>query len=54
MRIRTRKPAFFKDEDLADLPPLTRLFFQGLWPMADRDGRLENRPRLIKAEVLLL
>lgn len=52
MRIRTVKPAFFKDEDLADLPPLTRLLFQGLWLMADRDGRLENRPRLIKAEVL--
>jgi hypothetical protein len=52
MRIRTVKPAFFKDEDLGDLPPLTRLLFQGLWLMADRDGRLEDRPRLIKTEVL--
>jgi hypothetical protein len=52
MRIRTVKPAFFKDEELAELPPITRLLFQGLWLMADRDGRLEDRPRFIKVEVL--
>lgn len=52
MRIRTIKPEFFKDEDLAELPPVCRLLFTGLWCMADREGRLEDRPKLIKIEVL--
>src|SRR3990167_2736659 len=52
MRIRTVKPMFFKDEDLADHPPLTRILFQGLWCLADKEGRLEDRPRYIKVEVL--
>ena len=29
-RIRYLKPDFFLDEDVAHLPPLVRLFFQGL------------------------
>jgi hypothetical protein len=29
-RIRTIKPEFFTDEDIAKLPPLTRIAFQGL------------------------
>lgn len=52
MRIRSIKPSFFKDEDLAELPPIVRLLFIGLWGLADKEGRLEDRPRLIKAEVL--
>lgn len=52
MRIRTIKPDFFKNEDVAGLKPLTRILFQGLWCMADRRGRLEDRPKRIKAEVL--
>lgn len=51
-RLRTLKPSFFKNEDLAALPPLTRLLFEGLWCLADREGRLEDRPARIKAEVL--
>jgi hypothetical protein len=50
-RARNIKPGFFKNEQLADLAPITRLFFIGLWTIADRDGRLENRPKRIKAEV---
>lgn len=50
-RARNIKPGFFKNEDLADLDPHTRLLFVGLWTMADREGRLENRPRKIKAEL---
>lgn len=34
------------------MPPLTRILFAGLWTLADRAGRLENRPKRIKAEVL--
>lgn len=50
-RIRTIKPAFFKDERLAEQPFEYRLLFAGLWLLADREGRLEDRPKRIKAEV---
>lgn len=50
-RIRTIKPGFFKNEELADLPAMTRLFFIGLWTQADRAGRLEDRPKRLKAEI---
>jgi hypothetical protein len=50
MRIRTVKPCFFKDEELADLGPYAMLLFEGLWCMADSEGRLEDRPRRIKVE----
>ena len=52
MRIRSIKPDFFKDDELAALPPLARLLFVGLWCMADCEGRLEDRPSRIRAEVL--
>lgn len=52
MRSRNIKPGFFRNESLATLPPLTRILFQGLWCIADRAGRLENRPRRIKADIL--
>ena len=51
-RARNIKPGFFTNDELADLPPLGRLLFIGLWTVADREGRLEDRPRRIKAEVL--
>lgn len=51
-RIRTVKPSFYKDEDLAEIAPLGRILFQGLWGLADREGRLEDRPKFIKAEIL--
>lgn len=52
MRIRSIKPDFFKDDELAALPALTRILFVGLWCAADCEGRLEDRPARIKAEVL--
>lgn len=52
MRARNLKPGFFKNEYLAECSPLARLLFAGLWCMADREGRLEYRPKRIKAEVL--
>jgi len=52
MRARNLKPGFFKNEMLAELDPLVRILFAGLWGLADRDGRLEDRPKRIKAEVL--
>ena len=50
-RIRGLKPEFFKDEDLVELPPDIRLFYAGLWCYADRDGRLEYRPKYLKSEI---
>lgn len=51
-RIRTIKPQFFFNEDLAALAPLTRLFFIGLWTQVDREGRCEDRPARLKANLL--
>jgi hypothetical protein len=51
-RSRNLKPGFFKNELLADLSPLTRLFFQGIWCEADRRGILEDRPKRLKADIL--
>jgi hypothetical protein len=51
-RARTIKPGFFTNDTLAEIPPLGRLLFAGLWTIADRAGRLEDRPRKIKAEIL--
>jgi len=52
MRTRSIKPGFFNNDILGDLPPLTRILFIGLWCMADREGRLEDRPKRIKKELL--
>jgi hypothetical protein len=51
-RARLLKPGFFTNDVLAELPATGRILFAGLWTLADRDGRLEDRPRKIKAEVL--
>lgn len=50
-RARNIKPGFFKNEDLAECSPWARLCFAGLWVLADRDGRLEDRPKRIKGEL---
>lgn len=50
-RSRLLKPGFFKNEHLAQLSAHTRLCFAGLWLLADRDGRLEDRPMRLKAEI---
>jgi hypothetical protein len=50
-RARNIKPGFFRNEQLVDLPFSTRLLFIGLWMLADREGRLEDRPKRIKMEV---
>lgn len=50
-RSRLLKPGFFKNEHLAQLSPHARLCFAGLWLLADREGRLEDRPMRLKAEI---
>ena len=50
-RIRHIKPDFFFDEAVAELKPLARLLYIGLWCLADREGRLEDRPAQIKVRL---
>lgn len=50
-RARNIKPGFFKNEDLAECSPWARLCFAGLWTLADREGRLEDRGKRIKGEL---
>ena len=51
-RSRNIKPGFFTNDVLGDLPALTRLLFAGIWTLCDREGRLADRPKKIRAEVL--
>jgi hypothetical protein len=51
MRSRNIKPGLFKNELLGTADPLLTLLFEALWCIADREGRLEDRPLRIKAEV---
>ena len=50
-RARILKPGFFSNEDLCELPAFARLLFAGLWTLADKKGRLDDRPKRIKAEL---
>ena len=50
-RARNIKPGFFRNADLVELSFEERLLFIGLWTLADRDGRLEDRPKQIKMEL---
>ena len=51
VRSRNIKPGFFKNEVLATLPLEARFVFIGLWCLADREGRLEDRPQRIGIEI---
>ncbi|QAY93670.1 phage replication protein [Pseudomonas sp. ACM7] len=50
-RARNLKPALFKNELLGVADPMLTLLFEGLWLLADREGRLEDRPLRIKGEL---
>jgi len=52
MRARNIKPSLFKNEILGTADPLLTILFEGLWCEADREGRLEDRPLRLKAEIL--
>lgn len=51
-RSRNIKPGFFTNDELAECQPLARILFAGLWTIADKEGRLDDRPKKIKAMVL--
>lgn len=50
-RARNIKPSFFTNEVLGTLDPFVAITFVGLWCLADRTGRMEDRPLRIKAEL---
>lgn len=49
-RARNIKPSLFKNEVLGVADPLLTILFESLWCLADKRGRLEDRPLRIKAE----
>ena len=51
-RARNIKPAFFDNDELAEIEPLGRILFIGLWTIADFKGDLEWREKRIKAQLL--
>ena len=51
-RARGIKPSIMDNEDLAKLDGLSRLLFIYLWMLADRAGRLEDRPERIAVRAL--
>lgn len=51
-RARTIKQGFFTNDDLGSLPQWVRILFAGLWCIADKKGRLLDRPKKIKTDVL--
>ena len=51
-RARNIKPGFFIDGDLGELNIYARMLFAGLWCLADREGRLKDKPKDIKVQIL--
>jgi uncharacterized protein YlbG (UPF0298 family) len=51
-RARNIKPAFFNNDLLAEIDPIGRLLFIGMWTIADYKGDIEWREKKIKAQVL--
>lgn len=51
-RARNIKPGFFQNEVLAELPCADRLFFIGLWTVADFKGCIEYRPKRLKVAIM--
>ena len=45
-------PDFFQDSTLLSLTPIHRLLFAGLWGLADREGRLVDKPIDLKIKLL--
>lgn len=51
-RARNIKPGFFQNDELAELHPLERLAFIGMWTIADFKGCIEYRPKMLKVQIL--
>jgi hypothetical protein len=49
LRSRIIKPSIMTNENLCSLGPYAYILYTGLWMIADREGRFEDRPLRIKA-----
>ncbi|HWP69551.1 MAG TPA: hypothetical protein VNM36_00560 [Gemmatimonadaceae bacterium] len=52
MRIRLLHPEFFADDVVWRLSDFAKLVFQGLWLIADREGRLADNVKMIDGQIL--
>lgn len=52
LKARLVRPGLATNEELAALGPEAEILFVRLWMLADREGRLEDRPARIKAEAI--
>lgn len=50
-RARNLKPGFFNDAELVECEFWVRLLFAGLWTLADREGRLKDKPKQIGIDI---
>lgn len=50
-RIRSIKPKFFFDHELAQLGETVQLFFIGLWCHVDSAGRVKDEPHALRAQI---
>lgn len=51
MRARNIKPDFFRDAELSEVTIEARYLFIGLWCLADREGKLKDKPKQIRFEI---
>lgn len=51
MRMRTVNPSIWANEDLGAMSGDAVLLFMGLWMLADREGRLKDRPHWIGTQI---
>lgn len=51
-RARNIKPQYFINEDLPEIGIEAHFLFAGLWCLADREGRLKDRPKSIKTQLM--
>lgn len=51
MRTRRIKPSLFENETLGEADLVYTVLFEGLWCLADRAGRLKDRPNWIRSKI---
>ena len=51
-RYRRIKPDFWSDDKIIELNHSARLFFIGMWNFVDDTGVIQNKPRMLKAQIM--
>ena len=50
-RYRRIKPEYWSDDKVIELDHSSRLFFIGMWNFVDDTGVIQNKPRMLKAQI---